>query len=60
MGFHELDLLVKPPIDFKSIQRQTPHWVATHGEQFAAGSTEVLEYVSLLGDETLAQARRGR
>ncbi len=29
-------------------------------EQFAAGSTEVLEYVGLLGDGLLAQARRGR
>ncbi len=32
-----------------------------HGflEQFATGSTEVLEYVGLLGDGRLAQARRG-
>jgi hypothetical protein len=29
-------------------------------EQFAADSTEVLEYVGLLGDGLLAQARRGR
>lgn len=28
--------------------------------QFASGSTEVLEYVGLLGDGLLAQARRGR